>query len=45
LAAAKLVKQTGATVAGSLVLLEIAELLGSEKLSKEKILSKALIQI
>jgi adenine phosphoribosyltransferase len=45
LAAAKLVKQTGATVAGSLVLLEIAELLGSEKLTKANIQSMALIQI
>ena len=45
LAAANLVKQSGCQVVGSLVLLEIAGLMGREKLAKENIPSKSLIQI
>jgi adenine phosphoribosyltransferase len=44
-AAANLVKKSGADVVGSLVLLEIIGLMGSEKLAKENIQSKSLIQI
>jgi len=44
-AAGNLVKKAGSFVAGTLVLLEIAALNGSEKLAKENIQSKSLIQI
>ncbi len=45
IAAANLVKQSGAKVVGSLVLLEIVDLMGREKLSHANIRSHALIQI
>jgi adenine phosphoribosyltransferase len=45
IAAANLVKQSGANVVGSLVLLEIFDLMGREKLKKENILSSSLIEI
>jgi len=45
IAAAKLVRKSGAIVVGSLVLLEISELMGNNKLAKENIQSKSLIQI
>jgi adenine phosphoribosyltransferase len=44
-AAANLVRKSGANVVGALVLLEISELLGHSKLAKEKIQVKSLIQI
>ncbi|MEI6191818.1 MAG: adenine phosphoribosyltransferase [Nitrosomonadaceae bacterium] len=43
--AANLVKGSGANVAGTLVLLEISELMGNNKLAKEKIQLKSLTQI
>jgi adenine phosphoribosyltransferase len=45
IAAANLVKQSGANVVGSLVLLEIVDLMGREKLTHANIRSNALIQI
>jgi adenine phosphoribosyltransferase len=45
IAAANLVKKAGANVAGTLVLLEISELMGGNKLAKENIQLKSLIQI
>ena len=44
-AAANLVRKAGANVVGTLVLLEIAELMGNNKLAKENIQLKSLIQI
>jgi adenine phosphoribosyltransferase len=44
-AAANLVKKSGSQAVGTLVLLEIAGLMGSEKLAKENIQSKSLIRI
>jgi adenine phosphoribosyltransferase len=44
-AAANLVKKSGANVVGTLVLLEISELMGNNKLAKENIQLKSLIQI
>ena len=44
-AAANLVKKSGASVVGALVLLEISELMGNNKLAKENIQLKSLIQI
>jgi adenine phosphoribosyltransferase len=44
-AAANLVRRAGANVVGTLVLLEIAELMGNNKLAKENIQLKSLIQI
>ena len=45
LAAANLVKKTGANVVGTLALLEILDLMGREKLAQENIQSSSLIQI
>jgi adenine phosphoribosyltransferase len=44
-AAANLVRKSGAHVEGTLVLLEISELMGNQKLALENIQSKSLIQI
>jgi adenine phosphoribosyltransferase len=44
-AAANLVRKAGANVVGTLVLLEITELMGNNKLAKENIPLKSLIQI
>jgi adenine phosphoribosyltransferase len=44
-AAASLVRKAGAYVTGTLVLLEILELMGGQKLAIEQIQSKSLIQI
>jgi len=44
-AAANLVKKSGSNVVGALVLLQILGLMGGEKLAKENIQSKSLIQI
>ena len=44
-AAANLVNKSGSQVVGTLVLLEITGLMGSEKLAKENIQLKSLIQI
>ena len=44
-AAANLVRKSGANVVGALVLLEISELMGNNKLAKENIQLKSLIQI
>jgi adenine phosphoribosyltransferase len=44
-AAANLVRKSGAYVEGALVLLEISELMGNQKLALENIQSKSLIQI
>ena len=44
-AAANLVRKSRANVVGALVLLEISELMGNNKLAKEKIQVKSLIQI
>jgi len=44
-AAANLVRKAGANVVGTLVLLEIAELMGNNKLAKANIQLKSLIQI
>ncbi len=44
-AAGNLIKKVGATVAGALVLLEISELFGEEKIRKKGILFKSLIQV
>jgi adenine phosphoribosyltransferase len=45
IAAANLVNKVGANVAGALFLLEISDLLASERLNKENILIKSLIKI
>jgi adenine phosphoribosyltransferase len=45
IAGANLVKKAGAQVAGTLVLLEILDLMGSQKLAQANIHSKSLIQI
>ena len=45
IAGANLVKKAGAQVAGTLVLLEILDLMGSQRLAQANIDSKSLIQI
>jgi adenine phosphoribosyltransferase len=45
LAGTNLVRKSGAQVAGTLVLLEILELMGAKRLSGANVLSKSLIQI
>jgi len=45
MAANNLIKKAGASVAGALVLLEITELLGEEKIRKKNIPSRSLIKV